>query len=69
MGYFDQVNVVDLIQNGNWTDAKALIQKGCKTKPEVQAYRLARVCCAMLDPEGCINRPDWAERFLKMFNV
>lgn len=59
--------IIDSLINGQFKQAKELVQGGCKTLPEKQAYRLARVCCALVDPEGYHKRPDLAKSLLKLF--
>jgi len=62
------LRILDSVRNGQWDQAKRQLQEGCKTKPEEQAYRLARVCCALTDPADKLNRPDLAKTFMGMFH-
>ncbi len=63
-----QHRVIGSIYNGQWKQAKVQLQEGCKSKPELQAFRLAHVCCTLVDPEDDYKRPDLAQIFLEMFN-
>lgn len=67
MGYNLLNEIIDSLHNGQIKQAKEMLQKGCRTLPEVQAYRLARVCCALIDPDGYHQRADLAVVFLKCF--
>ena len=59
--------VIENFTNGNITDAFQLIKKGCKTKPEIMAYRLAKVVGALVDPDGFYKDPDTGARFLGLW--
>lgn len=67
VSWFGTGKIVKNLYNGNFKDAKALIQWGCKTKPETQAFRVGIVVAALVDPEGYYNRPDLAVILLKLF--
>lgn len=68
MRIFKIDHIIDSLHNGQFKQAKEQIQHKCKTKPEVQARKLAQVCSALIDPEGFHNRPDLAESLLNMFD-
>ena len=59
-------HIINNIRNGNWLCAKVYIQRGCKTKPEKQAYRLAQVVSALIENE---KSPDAAARLMNMFDT
>lgn len=52
------------IDNGQWGQAKDLIQYKCKTKPEKQAYRLAQVVGALIER----GSNDQAARLINRFD-
>lgn len=55
--------VGESLRNGQWKQAKEQIQHRCRTRPEVQARRLAIVIGVLI--EG--GRADDAVRLIKMF--
>ena len=65
---FNVSEVIENFINGNITDSFNLIKKGCKTKPEVMAYRLAKVVGALVDPDGFHKDPDTGARLLGLWS-
>lgn len=64
---FNAQEIVELIYNGNIELAKERLQRGCKTNPERQAYRLGVIIMNLHRPH-----PEWyraeAYRFLSLFD-
>jgi hypothetical protein len=64
---FNVSDVIEQFQLGNITDSFDMVKKGCKTKPELMAYRLAKVVGALVDPDGFHKNPDDGARFLRLW--
>lgn len=67
-GKYYITDIIYSLINGQFKQAKEQTQYMCKTKPEKQAYRVAQVVGALVDPDGSYNKPDLAVSFLNMFD-
>jgi hypothetical protein len=67
MNYSAKRTVMNLILDGRPQDAKRVLVLGCRTKPEVMAYRVGTIVGALTDPDGFRNKPDKAKAFLDLF--
>ena len=47
----EQNEIIDSITNGQWAQAKALIEYRCKTIPQRLAFRLANIVGVLCDRE------------------
>ena len=57
-------SIIDSLINGQFAQAKEQTQRNCKTKPELQAYRVGQTVGALCDR----GMPDLAATYLNLFN-